>query len=80
MKNLLVTLATFFWLNGPSLMACATCSGKSDAPMAQGMNAGIMALMVVVGGVLTGIASFFVFIVRRENLNNNSADPDENVE
>jgi hypothetical protein len=48
--------------------------------MAQGMNAGIMALMVVVGGVLTGIASFFVFIVRRENLNNNSADPDENVE
>ncbi len=45
--------------------ACATCYGESDAPMAAGMNAGIFTLLIVVGGMLTGIMAFFVFIMRR---------------
>ena len=46
-------------------MACATCYGQSDSPLAEGMNWGIFALLIVVMCVLAGIASFFVFLARR---------------
>jgi len=36
----------------PSALACATCYGKSDSNLAQGMNAGIFVLLLVVTGVL----------------------------
>jgi hypothetical protein len=45
--------------------ACAACFGESDAPMADGMNAGIFTLLIVVGGTLAGIAGFFIYIIRR---------------
>ena len=46
-------------------MACAACYGQSDSPMAQGMNAGIFALLGVIGTVLCAAATFFVFLARR---------------
>ncbi len=49
----------------PSALACAACYGKSDSPMAWGMNAGIFTLLVVITGVLAGISGFFVYIARR---------------
>ncbi len=55
--------------------ACAVCGGASDAPMAQGMNWGIFTLLVVVGGVLGGIASAAIFFARRA-----AAMGDEQVE
>lgn len=45
--------------------ACATCFGKSDGPMAKGMNAGIFALLLVIMSVLFAIAVFFFYILRR---------------
>ena len=48
------------------LMACATCFGQSDAPMAQGMNWGIFTLLGVIVVVLATIASFFVYLIRKE--------------
>jgi len=48
-----------------SAQACATCFGASDAPMAQGMNMGILSLLIVVGFVLSLFGAFFVFLVRR---------------
>lgn len=48
-----------------ALLACSACFGKSDSKMAEGMNAGIFALLVVVVCVLAGIASFFVFLARK---------------
>ena len=57
-------LALITHANGVA-MACAACYGKSDSPMAQGMNAGIFALLGVIGTVLTGAATFFVFLARR---------------
>jgi len=69
MKNwikFLVAVAAVTFLACPeAVRACSACFGKSDSPMAQGMNAGIYALLVVIGGVLTGAASFFVFLARR---------------
>lgn len=54
-----------------TLLACATCHGQSDSPLAHGMNAGIFTLMGVILTVLTGIALFFVHIVRKEEAQTN---------
>jgi hypothetical protein len=43
-------------------LACATCYGASDAPLARGMNWGIVALLGVIGLVLFGITVFFVHL------------------
>ena len=48
-----------------TVAACATCFGQSDSPLAEGMNWGIFALLVVIVTVLAGVASFFVFLARR---------------
>ena len=48
-----------------SVLGCAACFGKSDSAMAYGMNAGIMTLLVVILTMLSLVAAFFVFILRR---------------
>lgn len=45
--------------------ACAVCFGKSDSPLAQGMNMGIFSLLVVIGAVLATLVTFFVHIGRK---------------
>ena len=44
--------------------ACAACYGKSDSPLASGMNAGIFTLLGVVLTVLACFALFFVHVIR----------------
>ena len=46
--------------------ACTACYGESDSAMAHGMNAGIITLLFIVGGVLAGVAAFFIFLVLRQ--------------
>jgi hypothetical protein len=48
-----------------SARACAACFGKSDDAMAKGMNMGIFTLLVFVFVVLSGVATFAVFLARR---------------
>ncbi len=48
-----------------AVRACAACYGKSDSAMARSLNASIFTLMGVVGTVLIGAASFFVFLAKR---------------
>jgi hypothetical protein len=48
-----------------SLQACAACYGQSDAPMAAGMNWGILSLLMVIVVVLGAVAAFFVYLARR---------------
>src|SRR5437867_4144580 len=45
--------------------ACAACFGQSDSPLAEGMNMGILSLLLVVVFVLGGIAAFFVYLMKR---------------
>jgi hypothetical protein len=48
------------------LFACAACYGaNTNSPLAHGMNWGILALLGVVGFMLSSIAAFFFFIIRR---------------
>ena len=48
------------------LFACAACYGRSDSPLASGMNWGIFTLMGVVVTVLVTVASFFIYLIRKE--------------
>lgn len=51
----------------PAVQACTVCFGKSDSNMAQGMNLGIFALLLVITSVLCGVAGFFVYLARRSS-------------
>ncbi len=48
-----------------TVQACTACYGKSDSPMAKGMNAGIFTLLAVVGVVLSIFSAFFVFLAKK---------------
>ncbi len=48
-----------------SVFACAACYGRSDDPLAHGMNWGILSLLGVVVFMLSSIATFFFFLIRR---------------
>jgi hypothetical protein len=52
------------WIS-PKALACATCFGKSDSPLAAGMNMGILTLLGFILSLLAVIAGFFVYLARR---------------
>jgi hypothetical protein len=60
-----VVAAIILEISSARVFACAACFGKSDSNMAQGMNMGIFALLLVITSVLCGIAGFFVYVARR---------------
>jgi len=55
--------------------ACPVCFGASDSPMAIATNMGIIAMLMVVAGVLTAFASFFIYLMRRAKLAARQSDP-----
>jgi hypothetical protein len=57
------------------LFACAACYGKSDSPLASGMNAGIFTMLGVLGVMFTCIVTFFVHVVRKESASTQNPDP-----
>ena len=65
LKSICALVAAGLALHSPSVFACAACYGKSDSPLAAGMNWGIFSLLAVVVSVLSGIASFFIFLARK---------------
>jgi hypothetical protein len=61
----IITVATLLMASAPALLACSACFGKSDSSMARSLNASIFTLMGIVGVVLAGAASFFVFLAKK---------------
>jgi len=57
------------------LLACAACYGKSDSPLASGMNWGIFTLLGVVLTVLTCFGVFFVHVMRGDREQPNDSTP-----
>ncbi len=64
MKRIIIA-ASLLMASSPALLACSACFGKSDSAMARSLNASIFTLMGVIGTVLFGAASFFVFLAKR---------------
>jgi len=62
---LLVLSGAILQMSNPPVLACAACFGQSDSSLAQGMNMGIFALLLVITSVLCGVAGFFVYVARR---------------
>ena len=65
LRNCLLWIGLSAALAPQPLRACAACFGKSDSPLAKGMNMGILSLLLVVVFVLGGIASFFIYLARK---------------
>ena len=62
-------LATALVLGVPrSVLACPVCFGQTDSPLANATNMGIIAMLVIVGGVLAGFAAFIFHLNRRARL------------
>lgn len=73
--NLLFIGLALAGLHPGSALACAICYGEPDSPMTRGLTWAILALVLVVGCVLTGIVSFFVHANRRAALSEAGAGP-----
>lgn len=65
LKHIFLIATVFMLAARLETLACATCYGASSDPMAQGMNWGIMTLLVVISGVLCAVTLFFVHVARR---------------
>lgn len=52
-------------LSPGTALACPVCFGQTDSPLAAGVNWGILLLLGVLGGVLFGFVSFFVYLFKR---------------
>ena len=60
------TLFTLGLLAAPkAALACPVCFGDANSPMAIATNMGIIAMLVVVGGMIGAFASFFIYLNRR---------------
>lgn len=66
MKRILITMLL---LAAPrAAFACPVCFGQSDSPMASAANLSILVMLIIVGGVLAGFASFFIYLMRRARM------------
>ncbi len=52
-------------LTAQPALACSVCFGDPSSSMNQGVQAGMLVLLGVVGVVLTGLASLLLFWMRR---------------
>jgi hypothetical protein len=64
-QRLLIGLSLAWMLSSKPVLACAACFGKSDSPLAQGMNMGILVLLGFITTVLAAVAGFFLYLGRR---------------
>jgi hypothetical protein len=68
MKSLFIralALAAMLLCRPETVQACATCFGRSDSRMAEGMNMGIFTLLGFIACTLAGLSCFFVFLAVR---------------
>jgi len=61
------------------LLACATCYGESDAPMARGVTFAILFLGMVIASVLAGVVAFFVHARRKAAAQGGAVVPAESA-
>ena len=58
-------------------LACPVCFGQSDSPMASATNMGIFFMLGVTVAVLAAFACFFIYLMRRAKLADNSESSDD---
>lgn len=58
-------LAFFLLTQSKTAKACSVCLGDPNSPMVKSVNTGVWFLLVVIGTVLVGFASLFLFWRKR---------------
>lgn len=66
-RNVLLVLMAAAMLVPASASACAICYGEPGSPMTRGLTWAILALVMVVAIVLSGVVAFFVRTLRNES-------------
>jgi heme/copper-type cytochrome/quinol oxidase subunit 2 len=61
------------------LFACAACYGKSDSPLAHGMNWGIFTMLGIVTPVLGTFAFCFIRMIQKEEAANKNNNAPKNI-
>jgi hypothetical protein len=65
-KGVRILLTTVALVGAPSLaLACPVCFGNPNSPQTKGMQAGILALLIVTVAMLTAFGGFFFIYLRR---------------
>ena len=77
-KMILIAIASAA-LAPSSLFACAACYGKSDSPLASGMNWGIFTLMGVVLPVLGCFGFCIVRLINKDETSSKNNDAPDNI-
>ena len=62
MRHALVAALLLALASSVPASACAVCYGDADSPLIDGMNNGILTLLVIIGVVQVGFAALFVNI------------------
>ena len=57
------------------VIACSVCYGDPNSPMTKGVEAGVLVLLAVVGGVLLLIGSLLLFWMRRAAILADATNP-----
>jgi hypothetical protein len=47
------------------LLACAVCFGDKNSQMGKAADAGVLTLLFIIMAVLVGVATFFIYLIRR---------------
>ncbi|MGA2787346.1 MAG: hypothetical protein ABSF60_07445 [Verrucomicrobiota bacterium] len=74
-KTIFAAVAGAMAIAPSPLLACAACTGKTDSPLAVGMNWGIVTLLGFVLTVLSCFVIFFVHVARRTPPDDSEANP-----
>lgn len=64
-RKLAIACALCLLVAATTSHACPTCYGQAEGPMLDGMNKAILAMIGIVGFVLTGFVALFVSLGRR---------------
>ena len=60
-----LAISAFLLLVSHPAMACSVCIGNSGSPMVKSANVGVLFLLAIVAGVLSGIGGLMVFWSQR---------------
>lgn len=63
-KAVLIVMSVVFASPRP-ILACAACSGRSDDAVAQGLNAAVFTMLLVLLAVMGTLVSFLAYLIRR---------------
>ena len=66
--GIMLLLAPYARFIPRAALAGPVCFGQNDSPLAQAMNMGILAMLIVVAGVLAAFAAFFIHLMRRAKM------------